>query len=338
MAGQIESQMEPGNIGMGQKVLYFAVIPLIFTAMLAGAGAVVIQQGKGKSFTDTVLQVGKVAASGTKTAVDSMTKGKKSDAAGNSGSSSGANASSNGGSSSEKQPAVATDDAQSSVNGPGAAANNSGSNGTSGANAGGQQSGTQTGASAAMTQTAAGTAMNSAAAGQSSGSAEFKQKLDAVAAEYSKIAPKQAGAIIATMSPQDAAFTVLGMKPQQRVAILATMDPKKAAEITKSLKNIPPDSPDNADRIQSQLSALPDTQVQLPANDEFLKTFNQIPAHSAALIITELMKTDPKKALKIVSGMETATRAAMLSDLVTAVKTNPDGVQAATSISNSLTR
>jgi flagellar motility protein MotE (MotC chaperone) len=162
--------------------------------------------------------------------------------------------------------------------------------------------------------------------------AELNKKSNEIAQEYSTMQPNQAANIISNMSLQDADFTLSAMKPQQRAAILAKMDSKKAADITSSLKDFTITQDNQIKNLQDKLQKLTDNKQTL---DEIVKTYSQMPAPNAAKLISQIMKTDQKKAILLMSQMDTATRAQIISALSTD-KTNPDGVNQAALLMKSL--
>lgn len=304
----MSNQQENEDISNKQRIAYFVVVPLIFTSLLVGVGAVIVQQGKSATFTESLVKAGKSVVTSTESAVSSVTSSKK--------------------------PAPDTSVAGAANSGNNAAADpNIPSSNASGAVAT-DPSKVSFSATAPISSSAT---LKQAPITPPSPTADeqFKQKVDEVATEFSKMTPTQASAIISSMSTKDAVFTMVGMKATQRAGILSTMDPKQASIISKVLKDFPPDNKESAGKVEAQLSGLPDTQQ---ASDELIKTYNQMPAHSAALLITEVMKSNQKKALSITFGMDTAARAQMMSDLVSATQTNPEGVSTAAIISENMAK
>jgi flagellar motility protein MotE (MotC chaperone) len=304
----MSNQEETEGITNKQRIAYFVVVPLIFTSLLVGVGAVIVQQGKSATFSESLVKAGKSVVTNTESAVSSVTSSKK--------------------------PASDTSAAGAANSGNNAAADpNIPSSNASGA-AATDPSKVSPSATAPISSPST---LKPAPVTPPPPTADeqFKQKVDEVATEFSKMTPKQASAIISSMSTKDAVFTMVGMKATQRAGILSTMDPKQASIISKSLKDFPPDNKESADKVEAQLSGLPDTQQ---ASEELIKTYNQMPAHSAALLITEVMKSNQKKAISITFGMDTAARAQMMSDLVSATKTNPEGVSTATIISENMAK
>ncbi|MCZ8515395.1 hypothetical protein O9H85_23880 [Paenibacillus filicis] len=292
-----------------QRLTYFVVIPVLFTTALLGVGTAIIQQGKGKSFSDSIIAVGTKAAGAAKGITSLMHSKSPAPAA----TAPSANA---------QQPAASTNPA------PSAAATSAGTPTAGKPTAGKPTAGTPSAAtsSAAMPDPSSVSGSTTDDAG-----AKFKMRTDEVAAEFSKMKPAQASQIISNMSSKEAVFAMLGMNTQQRSDILANMDPKQAADLSNLLAKFPP-SKSYDPAAEQQLQNLPEVQKQM---DDLVKTYSQLPANSAALLITELMKTNSAQAVNVMAQMDNVTRAQILSAMSN-TKTNPDGLKYATAITERL--
>lgn len=283
-----------------ERILYFGLIPLMFTLALMTFAALLIRQGHSKDFSSATVGVVKSAGALIKKGYDwAVTK--------------------------PSPPAVTASQAGNTSS---AAVPNAGG-GTSTSSGG---SGTKPNPAASSAAAAASATPSSGPDAATDTAMQFKKKTDEIAAEFSKMQPAQAASIIATMSTKDAVFAMIGMKTQQRANILTKMDPKQAADLSQALKDFPPDNTVNAAEVQGQLNKLPAAQKAVA---DLIKTYSQMPAHSAAILLMDLMKTNEPKAISIMKGLDTNIRAQILSDMSNA-KTNPDGLKYATMITNKL--
>lgn len=99
------------------------------------------------------------------------------------------------------------------------------------------------------------------------------------------------------------------------------------------MADFPPDSTADPASVQKQLDLLPSTQKPV---DDLVKTYSQMPASSAALLLSELMKADQNKAVSIFfAAMDASSRSQILAAMSN-TKTNPDGIKYATTITQQL--
>ncbi|WP_248924257.1 magnesium transporter MgtE N-terminal domain-containing protein [Paenibacillus hamazuiensis] len=293
-----------------ERMVYFGLIPLVFTLALVSFGALLVKQGESKDFSTAAVGAVKSAGELIKSGYDWAVK--KPDPPANTAGQPG-------------EGAAGKAAAGTAAAGNGAAQPAATAAGTASSAPGG-------GGSAAPSVTASGATAAQGAGNAADGAAQFKQKTDEIAGEFSKMQPSQAAAIVAEMSTKDAVFTMIGMKTQQRSNILAKMDPKQAAALAQALKDFPPDSTASATDVQERLNKLPASQKSV---DDLVKTYGQMPTHSAALLIMDLMNTNQSKAIGIMKALDSNARAQILSDMSNA-KTNPDGLKYATTIASKL--
>jgi flagellar motility protein MotE (MotC chaperone) len=161
---------------------------------------------------------------------------------------------------------------------------------------------------------------------------ELKQKANNLALEYTTMQPKQAAGILDTMPLNDAVFALSAMKPQQVSGLLANMDPKRAADVSTGLKDYTLSKDNELASLQQKIQQVTEGKQSL---DELVKTYSQMPAQNAAKLVEEIMKTDEKKALLIMSQMNAASSASILSAM-SSDKTNPDAIKQAAQITKSL--
>jgi flagellar motility protein MotE (MotC chaperone) len=309
----MESNEESQTLSGKARFFYLILLPLIFTLALIGTGVMIIHQGKSDNFASALLQAGKSAISAGKQ-VTGLAIGQKSNPSvptGTTGTPSPSNVPNTNG----QQPAAT------SV--PAGTASGQGSNAAAQAN---QQQGANP-SNQPVGVNAAGASPDPLVS-----SADLKQKTQEMASEYSKMPPSKAASIISNMSVKDSIFTMVGMKTQQRSDILMKMDPVQAAKLSTTLEHFPPSSTMDTTALQQQLDSLPSTPVPL---DEAVKTYNQIPDKSAAVLIGELMKTDETQAIRIMSSIDANKRAQILSAMISN-KTDPNGIKAATTLSAKL--
>jgi flagellar motility protein MotE (MotC chaperone) len=308
----MESNEESKTLSGRARFFYLILLPLIFTVVLIGTGVMIIHQGKSNNFASALLQAGKSAVSAGKH-VTGLAFGQKSNLAvpaGSTGTPSPSNAPNTNG----QQPA-ATSVPTETVG--------QGSNVAGQAN---QQQGTN------PLNQPVGVNGTGASPDPFASSADLKQKTQEMASEYSKMQPSKAASIISNMSVKDSVLTMVGMKTQQRSDILAKMDPVQAAKLSKTLEHFPPSSMTDTTALQKQLDSLPSKPLPL---DEVVKTYNQMPDKTAAVLIEELMKTDEKQAISIMTNIDANKRAQILSTM-SSNKTDPSGIKAATTLSAKL--
>ncbi|UUZ95530.1 hypothetical protein LJK87_14420 [Paenibacillus sp. P25] len=286
-----EVLQDHAGISTKQRMIYFVIIPVLFTLLLLMLFTLLLQQGKGKSFSDAILGAGKAAASGAASAVSHAAQ-------------------------LASKPAEPQAPASSSSSAPAAGPSQA------------AKSGSAAGGGSASAGDTAGTASSAAQQDQPAGPSEFKLKTDEMATQFAKMPPAQASGIISNMSLRDAVFSMIGMKVQRRSDILAKTDPKKAAEIAKALADFPPGDYNDSASAEKKLDSLPSAPS---AMDDLVKTYSQMPASSAAILVIELMKTDANKAAGVVAAMDAGTRAQILSSM-TDTKANPEGLKYAAAL------
>jgi flagellar motility protein MotE (MotC chaperone) len=307
----------------GERMLYFGLIPLLFTTLLVGIGIYIINQGKGETFAGVLTKAGENVLQAGKSMISKKQAASAVAGTATGGSAVGAGVGAAGataggapvGAGSTNAASAATTTATPSTTGTATttgAATTTGTPTTAGAQSG----------------TAVPTATGIPTAAQGS---DLKQQTDAAASEFTAMSAAQAATILDNMTLKDEVYNMLGMKPQQRATILAKMEPKKAAAVSKALKDFPPVSSDNAADVQKKLDSLPDNPQSV---DELVKTYSQMPATSAASLITELMKTNAKEAVSIMANLDAGTRASILTAMSSSK--DPASLKSATAISQML--
>jgi flagellar motility protein MotE (MotC chaperone) len=300
----MENSEHSPSLSARERFLYLVIVPILFTAALIGTGLLIIHQGKSDSFASAISQAGKSVISQGKS-LTQFVFGKTASPAVPAGA---AQSSSNpNGQPTTAQPQQSTDASQQT------------GTGGQGPSATGQAVNAQQGSGA------------STSASQAAPGVDLKQQTQELASEYAKMSASKAAAIISNMSVKDIILTMVAMKTQQRSDILAKMDPKQAAVVSKTLENFPPSSLNDTAALQQQLDLLPGTQLAL---DEVVKTYNQMPDKNAALLLTELMKSDQKKAISIMSNLDFNKRASILTTMSSSK--DPSSIQYATMISKLL--
>ncbi|EST52559.1 hypothetical protein T458_16420 [Brevibacillus panacihumi W25] len=164
--------------------------------------------------------------------------------------------------------------------------------------------------------------------------AERQQQYQDLAKVYTTMSAKNAAAIIENLSLDESVTVMTKMKPNQRAEILAKMNPKLAADISILLKDSVVNKDDDIaalqERVQLLTKALSETRDGAGANNEedFVKTFAQMPAEDSAAVIRSMMTTNKKKALSLLSALPEDRRAQTLSAIAKEDKKSSDNLAA----------
>ncbi|MFD0698977.1 hypothetical protein ACFQZT_33420 [Paenibacillus sp. GCM10027628] len=294
----MEIKEESMQLSGTARLLYFGLIPLLFTTLMVGTGVYMINHGKGETFAGLLTHAGESVLKAGKSVIT-------------------------------KKPATPAPAAAGTAS-SGSTSTGAGSAGPANATAAGTTAATPGGTNTASAQPGStAPAFNGIPA--SAPAEDLKQQTDAAASQYAAMTAAQAAGILDNMTLKDEVFNMLGMKPPQRANILAKMDPKKAAAVSLALKDFQPVSSDNAADVQKKLDSLPGNPQPV---DELAKTYSQMPAASAASLITELMNTDAKEAVSIMASLDAGTRAGILAAMSSSK--DPAGLKAATAVSQLL--
>lgn len=286
------------SISAKERFLYFVVIPFLFTGMLLGVFYFLLQAGKADSFSSAVLHAGSNALSAGKSALIKMMPKKS-------------------------EPPVSSQGAAANT---AAGANSPDATNPSAASSGAASSGTPTTGPAEAA---------AATKDPNNDSAAFKKNASDEAAAFIKMSPSQAGNLLSNLSLKDQVMVMLGMTQTQRAALLDKMQAKDAAKLFEALQTIPVDiTDDNLPQAKAQLNKLDAAQKPI---DTLVKTFNQLPAASAAALITELVKSDLKTAVQAVKLMDDSPRSQLLS-VLSSGKTGSDQLNAAITLTRELAR
>ncbi|GAA4700777.1 MotE family protein [Brevibacillus fulvus] len=152
---------------------------------------------------------------------------------------------------------------------------------------------------------------------------ERQKQYQDLAKLYTSMAPKSAAAIISNLPLEESVTVLTKMNAQQRADILAKMDPKQAADLSVLLKDTVVNKDDDIAALQERVKvltkALSETRQDSTSLDSLINTFSQMPADTAASVISSLMNTNQSRAVSLMAGLSSDKRAAILSALA---KTN----------------
>jgi flagellar motility protein MotE (MotC chaperone) len=155
---------------------------------------------------------------------------------------------------------------------------------------------------------------------------EYQAQVQQLASVYSKMDAGKAAPIIQNLSLPEQVLVLSNMKPDAQAAILAKMDAKTAANASIAMKDAVPVKDREIAALQGRLaieSSGASTSASAAAKltqGDVGQTFANMTPKSAADVLIQLQGTSPDRVLSILSSMDTASRAKVLSAIADANK------------------
>jgi flagellar motility protein MotE (MotC chaperone) len=146
---------------------------------------------------------------------------------------------------------------------------------------------------------------------------EYLKKIQELASVYGNMSASKAAPIIENLTTREAVLVLNQMTVTDKKNILQKMNPERAAEISILSKDVVPTKDQTIAALQSRLklqdpNADTKTRVNRP---DLADTYATMEPKNAAVVLSELYKTNTERVYSILSNMDTAKRAPIIEEM-----------------------